>query len=273
MLDACGTQQAILGINTASGDNLLLVLVKNSPCYTFSVFNTVATYGSTTITPSTWHSILVTYQYNSSTGKTDIKHYLDLVMDVSTVGNTKIVDDVNGKMSIGQEYDANSRSDYFKGFVWEVVLYNYAISFTDYQTLLSSPGRPSSPCTFSQYANPDGTCGNCLPSCTTTGCVDSDNCSLCADERCGYCTDFAPGSCVSCITNASVIGGVCVCNDGFYHVLVSNTCLDCDSTCGKCTDAGPNKCTGCKSDAELGGNTCVCSTGYYPSPGGELFSM
>ena len=83
-------------------------------------------------------------------------------MGISSVGNTKIVDDVNGKMSIGQEYDS-SKSDYFQGYVWEVILYNYAISSTEYQTLLSSPGRPSSTCTFSQYANLDRTCGNCLP--------------------------------------------------------------------------------------------------------------
>ena len=280
MLETCGSQRTLFGKNDAppSNANLFLIMIRSSPCVVFSVLNASFTYGVTTITTNTWHNVLVTMQYNPSTGKTDVAHYLDLVTDVTQSASFKMVDDINGQACIGQEYDNGPvKSDFFKGYIWQVTLYNYAISFTEYQAQVLGPAQPASAtfplstCGLTQYVKSDGTCGNCLAACTN-GCVDGTDCSYCVEDMCAYCTTFGAGPCAKCINNASVVAGTCTCDDGYYYALASNSCPNCDVTCAKCSDAGSNKCTGCKSGAELSAGTnsaCKCSSGYYTLTGAD----
>lgn len=273
MLEVCGGQRTLFGKNDAppSNSNLLLLMIRSSPCVIFSVVNAQFLYGTTVITTNVWHNVLLTFQYNPTTGNTDFKLYFDLVTDSTLSAATKMVDDINGLACIGQEYDNGpNKSDFFKGWIWQVSLYNYAISYAEYQAQVLGPGQPASAtftlstCRVNQYISA-GACVNCLASCTK-GCVTGTSCYLCADYMCAYCSSFEAGSCLGCISNAAIVAGVCVCTDGFYYVLASNTCPSCDSSCATCSDAGSSKCTSCKSGAQLTAgvnSSCICSPGFF----------
>ena len=274
MLDVCGSQRTLFGKNDAppSAANLLLLMIRSSPCNVFSVVNAQFIYGSAVITTNVWHNVLLTFQYNPATGNTDFKLYFDLATDSTLSAAMKMVDDINGQACIGQEYDSGPvKSDFFKGSIWQVTLYNYAISYTTYQAQVLGPGQPASAtftlstCGVNQYISAGGACVNCLASCTS-GCVTGTSCYFCADSMCAYCSSFEAGSCLSCINNAAIVAGACACSDGFYYALASNTCPSCDSSCATCSAAGPSKCTACKSGAQLTAgvnSSCSCSSGYF----------
>lgn len=89
-------------------------------------------------------------------------------------------------------------------------------------------------------------------------------------NACGVCTGVESTKCSACVSNASLVSGVCKCNAGFGYSIEKNACLNltttgitnkfitklgnylqCDSACKEC--AGPNndQCTVCNTGTTL----------------------
>lgn len=235
---------------SSSNTNILLTFV-NSACKLYLVIGSSSSIGDISMSLHTWHSALYTFQCDPSISKTNTKLFLDLVLDKEVQLAGKLMDNVNGHMSIWQEYDGYALSDFFKGYIWQVKLYNYAISLTEYQTEVFGPGQPASTsfqlsvCGQNQYITSTGACANCQTSCSY-GCSSGLNCYF-PDPLCTYCTTFESGSCVTCVGQASLVGGLCTCNSEYVYVSASpSTCVPCDVTCLACQDIGSTQCLVCK---------------------------
>jgi len=117
----------------------------------------------------------------------------------------------------------------------------------------TSPTRhcePLQPCTFNQYRKPlpDGTCGDCHPTCAT--------CSGGLATECLTCAGLLPQE-TSCVET---------CSPGYY--LSGARCLPCPATCEACTSF--SQCTACASaDDYLQDGVCVaeCRSDYFVRAG------
>lgn len=114
-------------------------------------------------------------------------------------------------------------------------------------------------------ATPRGDC-ICAPGAFTT--TDAQSCILCS-SLCVTCSGSST-NCLSCVANASPVGGVCTCNSAFYpNPTADIACAACDLTCLTCSGAGPNACASCYPNAVLGivtPLTCDCAATFDPFP-------
>lgn len=273
MLEEFGDNALFAQNYPSSGINYLLFFAADYKLYGNLLDTDIK--GKAVITKNVWHNALFTFQYSPSTGTTDAAFYLNLMADSTASLATRLIVDINGVASIGQDYDPGfEKTDFFKGCIWQVTLYNYAISYQTYQDLILGPGQPASAaftlstCSLNQYIDEEGNCANCLPSCAA-GCVNGQNCDYCADYKCTNCTSFETGSCVACINNLVAVDGECICSVGYYYDISSNSCLNCDETCFTCKLGNNNDCMSCKSGAVLREGPpgeCACSSTHFAFP-------
>ena len=110
-----------------------------------------------------------------------------------------------------------------------------------------------------------------MPSLCPTGQYYDAGTSSCqpCHALCSQCTSASNGNCQACVTDATLTGGSCTCNSGFF--FDSSTCVACDVLCGDCTAAGSTNCSSCAPGAALidGTTECVasCPSGKYESAG------
>ncbi|CAG9312392.1 unnamed protein product [Blepharisma stoltei] len=95
-------------------------------------------------------------------------------------------------------------------------------------------------------------------------CSVADYCNMCYQARCLVC-NVATLTCTTCITNASIISGVCQCNLGTYWDASSRKCIICDKLCSSCSDKF--SCTTCLGANVLVSNVCLraCPYGFGAS--------
>lgn len=270
------TRNTIFAQNYAStGTNYLLFLTRDCKTYAYLQNDNNDFFGEV-MTQNEWHLLMLTFEYPSSTGKTVITLYRDLAEDSAITRTMNYTVNIKGDASIGMEYDDGSKkTDFFKGYIWQVILYNYAISYETHQAQFLGSGKPASAtftlstCALNQYIDEGGNCFYCLSSCATTGCVKGNSCNYCADYKCAVCTTFDIGSCTTCINNLAVVNGNCTCYDGYYLHFSLSSCLSCEKTCVTCKGGSSSECMSCKSGAALSegpSGECICFSTHFASP-------
>ena len=148
--------------------------------------------------------------------------------------------DLNFKLGYSTVKDTS-----YKGFVYEFIIYNYAISPSDpkenpcYCDLCTETGDCLSECEITEYIIPVDTCQTCPSECPS-GCRSSTNCGQNEDPLCKEYSGFELKQCTKCINLAELTQSGCKCVENSNQV--SNTCV-------------------CKSNYEQVDNSCVLC--YY----------
>ncbi|OMJ94432.1 hypothetical protein SteCoe_2488 [Stentor coeruleus] len=131
----------------------------------------------------------------------------------------------------------------FYGFIWRIQWINGV--YNDNPELVVCTASVINDCLWdcpiNDFFNSTvGACQSCLSSCA--GCKQSYDCSLCANSLCKTCDNYY--TCSECITNTTLVNGVCECKTNFYMTTLSSgalTCLNCAPTC-QTTCYGPSPC-------------------------------
>ncbi|CAG9335140.1 unnamed protein product [Blepharisma stoltei] len=173
--------------------------------------------------------------------------------------------------------DSLALNSFYFGFLWDLKVYNAPISSS--LTLSSCNGCSLCPidnsnaCLDSCLINSfwDGSsCSLCLPACFSHGCVRGDkNCNLCQDVICEICDDYT-GTCMTCKTNAALVGSNCQCNEGYYWNSNNEECDLCDTSCKTCTSSTYLDCLTCVDGLDMASRICMasCPLGYSKSSSG-----
>ncbi|CAG9330192.1 unnamed protein product [Blepharisma stoltei] len=126
-------------------------------------------------------------------------------------------------------------------------------------------------CNTGYFFNTLTVCSACMSNCMN--CIYSaTNCVACSDP-----THMSAAPTCACPANSALIGGLCVCNKGYYYSSntvcsicspVCATCTVAHDVCSSCTDSvhssGTPTCA-CPNFSTLTGGACVCNQGYYYS--------
>lgn len=143
-------------------------------------------------------------------------------------------------------------------------------------------------------------CLNCPDNCLSCSGLD-----FCFDCKAGYslyqnqcfpctglCTKCSDTQCLTCVSNALLASGQCLCDSGYYSTgetcescispcvkcsslnfcqdcikgfyLNQNSCSQCPSLCLECNSIS---CSVCKTNSHVIGGTCVCKDGFYEDGG------
>ncbi|CAG9335197.1 unnamed protein product [Blepharisma stoltei] len=178
-------------------------------------------------------------------------------------------------ITIGASYlDSSNLQSFFNGFLWDLKVYN-TLSVTSL-TLTTCIGCSLCPidnsnaclysCNIDKYWS-GSSCASCLSECSSKGCVRADkNCNLCQDVICEICDDYT-STCITCKTNASLLGTSCQCNSGYYWNTNNESCEVCESTCKTCKGSTYLDCLTCADGRYIVSGICTlsCPLGYSKS--------
>ena len=171
------------------------------------------------------------------------------------LGNTWYLDEpTNFVFSVGASYSGSGvLENFFKGFIWEVRLYNYALDPTTlYLDSGCIEGCSICPIENSNHCLPEcgidsfwnrNNCAGCPSNCLY-GCSREGTCNLCANPLCDVCEGFELGECTDCKENAG--GSPCTCNSGYG--LLQDQCVACGDD-----------------SSEVVNSECFCKDSYYNS--------
>ena len=211
-----------------------------------------------------WSFIMLSIDYNSGS---------HLSINTNKIPSTPIylsdvpfVDIRNSVLILG---GSNYISSYFTGFIYEISIYTYQADInslvldsevcgTCNQCPLS--GMCFSACNITSYPI-SNSCQKCPESCST-GCINDNSCSLCADANCLVCSSYTEDTCTQCNIGYELLNRICVaCNSTSYYDASSFACLSCDTLCSTCVDG--STCTTCELNSALTStSTCECIQGY-----------
>ena len=268
---ASGFQTVLSHCDPSNADqaiaNILRLYLRNDLAVVLNS-QTITLQGSA-LSLNTWYCITATLEFDSSTGTSTLKIYMNGAVDtVTSVTGEYLLGDVSAVTTIGMDYDLGSvPSDFFRGFMWEVKLWNYAISVATVQSHIvgSSPSSAAFPLsTCGQTFYDSG--GSCLP-CSTAcayGCIRNIDCYYCADSLCTNCNSFeSSATCSACKFHATLVLGICTCDSGYYFLVATGSCDACYGACKTCTGPATTQCTSCLANAYLSAGSCLCSAGYF----------
>ncbi|CAG9321678.1 unnamed protein product [Blepharisma stoltei] len=230
--------------------------------------NSYTATSSSSILMNQWNFVYIS-SFISSSQKQAIKFLVSTVSDTTEFVSNWYQDlQSSFTITIGAKKSSGAYLNFYRGFLWDLKIYNIIPTSTLYSTSCSS-GCSYCPidnsntclpnCPISKY--PSGaTCGDCDGSCNK-GCVRSSDCNLCNDAICAVCSDFT-STCTTCKSNAAVSGSNCACNSGYYWSSASLSCTHCPSNCDACS--GIFVCTTCTGSYNLIQGVCMlsCLTGY-----------
>ncbi|CAG9335172.1 unnamed protein product [Blepharisma stoltei] len=182
-------------------------------------------------------------------------------------------------IAIGACYSSpTSLISFFNGFLWDLKIYNTPIAVSSLASSscnwcsicpIDNGNACIDPCGLDKYL--DGSiCVACSLGCSTNGCVRSDkSCNLCKDVICKVCDDYT-NTCITCKTNANLVGTSCQCNSGYYWNTINEDCELCDISCKTCTSSSSLDCLSCADGyySSLGVCKVECPVGYSSSPSG-----
>ena len=130
-----------------------------------------------------------------------------------------------------------ANSDGFKGFLWRFTIISGQIiipikpvcSLTLWDDCLWN-------CNLQTWFN-NGTCIDCLDSCHR-GCVISTDCNICLNPLCDQC-EYFDNSCKLCKQdkNLTLVGSLCVCEQGLYMNNSEINCSPCIEGCLNCSNS------------------------------------
>ena len=154
----------------------------------------------------------------------------------------------------------------YTGFIYNVYIWNTAITdLSGYSsfTVCTAYAQDSCmwECNFAHYLGPDSLCDGCKNGCSL-GCVVANSCNICQDQLCGVCLDFG-NTCISCVTYAQMVSGVCQCNSD--AVVSDGSCHLCYTSCSTCFSTYNNGCLSCTTVGDLlveGVCLSVCPDGF-----------
>ncbi|MCT4638291.1 MAG: T9SS type A sorting domain-containing protein [Bacteroidales bacterium] len=133
-----GESQILFAINTSGGGNICnLQLQTDEVLGVYDGSNTHRT--TTTITDGNWHH--VGYTYNATTNETII--YVDGVAE-ATFTNAQAVT-ANAKISLGQEWDGSTKSNYYEGKMTEVSVWNTVLNSNEVELLKQTAIKSTHP--------------------------------------------------------------------------------------------------------------------------------
>ena len=129
-----GESQVLLAINTSSGGNISnLQITTDEQLSIYEGSNSIKS--GTTVTDGAWH--FVGYTYNEVTGETVM--YVD-GKPVKTFSNSQRVESTS-LISLGQEFDNSSMSNYFEGEMTEVSIWNEILDSAEVSKIMMKPVR------------------------------------------------------------------------------------------------------------------------------------
>ncbi|CAG9312421.1 unnamed protein product [Blepharisma stoltei] len=215
---------------------------------------------------SGWHYIAFTGGLSS--GNTVISLSIDGMSATSATSASFSYYKDLGSLYIAKDTTASAG---FTGFLWSLKIYNdntYAAQ--EWKTsgcsgCTTCPSELICPdsCPFGQFYSTS--CISCTGSCPY-GCRSTFTCRLCKDKECLACTTF-DGPCTSCITNASISGATCVCNNNAFWEQSSDGCQICDDLCSQCQTNKYFLCSSCVATFTLVSDICLRGCPYgFTSP-------
>jgi len=222
------------------------------------------------LSPNTWYCLTATVSFDSTTGVSRLRLYRNGALDVtSSISGKYLRGDDSAVTTIGMDYDLGLvASDFFRGFLWEVKMWNYEVSLSTVQNHIlganspASAAFPLSTCGQTFYAS-GVSCLSCMSTCAY-GCIRAIDCYYCTDPLCINCNSFeSTAACTSCKYHASLVSGLCACDSGYYFRSVSGSCEACYAACQTCTGPATTQCTSCLSNAYLSAGSCLCIPGYF----------
>ncbi|CAG9321665.1 unnamed protein product [Blepharisma stoltei] len=223
-----------------------------------------------------WQNIIVIFQRTSYAP--GFSFYINQVQatNINSITNSMFIDFSRSNFIVGYSFQ---HSLYFKGFIYEISIYNYAITYQAPSNNCGCSDCANSgndclrPCAFNEFY--DGSCKGCDGGCAT-GCMRNGNCYMNLDPLCVSATGFAISECTSCITNASGAGTQCNCISHMHYDLQTLACvcdstwpycISCDSYCSQCTGNYYYLCDLCIAGKVLVDGVCLDSCPYgFSSP-------
>lgn len=119
-----GESEAIVGMNSSNNDICNLYVTTDNELAMWDGANTQST--GITVADSQWH--FVGYTYNNSNDSTHV--YVDGIM-LKKYKNAQHITSETSRISIGQEYDDDTRSNFFNGMITEVSVWKTVLNPTD----------------------------------------------------------------------------------------------------------------------------------------------
>ncbi|MBL4702907.1 MAG: LamG domain-containing protein, partial [Flavobacteriales bacterium] len=138
-----GDAQYIVGMNTSGSGNICLFGVHtNEKLLIYDGAN--SRYGTSIITDGIWH--YVGYTYDEVTNET--KMYVDGLVE-NTYTNSQSITASSNRISIGQEFDGSTTSNFFEGLLTELTIWNEVLDSAEIAALISGTVEATHP----KYAN------------------------------------------------------------------------------------------------------------------------
>ncbi|CAG9335208.1 unnamed protein product [Blepharisma stoltei] len=249
----------------------LTLTLKDSSTVTY-----IGTNASLQVTLAQWVFISATSGI-SSTPEQTISFTMNSFSDISSDLGDSWLEDLESSffISIGARHlDSTHFSSFFNGFLWDMKIYNtLAIPILTEGSCNGCSLCPNDNsnicldnCLIGSFWN-GNSCASCLSGCSNSGCVRKDkSCNHCQDVVCELCDDYT-STCITCKSNASLIGSSCQCNVGFYWNIDNESCDACDASCKSCTSSKYLDCLACANGLYLVSGICLasCPQGYSRS--------
>ena len=241
---------------------------------------------SSAYTLDSWNHLGLIVSYDEATVTTSIQPQVNALEQVAvSISNMVLIESPLSWGAIGARYDGSDTgrviSTYYTGFIYSINVYTGTRLMTDISNEVysancdgpcsdcpASNGRCQWTCAWDQYEDENGVCQSCNCGAqhisSWSGCVDGDDCSLCADPTCNACDDFTTLECNSCDTS-----GACVCASGQYHETDTDLCTACNPACDECNESTIYRCSECATGRFLQTDATFCylfcPTGYDES--------
>ena len=126
-----GDAQMLLGLNTSSGGAISNFYVRDTEKLTIHDGNNIQSTNKV-VTDGVWH--FVGYTYNEATNETKI--YVDGALEKTFTNGQSIAS--NSQVSLGQEFDNSSKSNFYDGKITEVSFWNEVLTTFDIQDIMNS---------------------------------------------------------------------------------------------------------------------------------------
>ncbi|OMJ79754.1 hypothetical protein SteCoe_20140 [Stentor coeruleus] len=165
----------------------------------------------------------------------------------------------------------NKGLEYFDGFLYSIEIYVKPQSLDDMVEIVDCDNCLVCPITGICIPNCNITtyysiitmeCSPCQDFCSSVGCRNPNNCSLCFDPNCLNCANYKKNSCTQCENTYEFQDHKCIpCTQLEFF---DNQTLKCQSCEGLCVDCiSKTQCISCKNNSSIDNNgRCMCDQGY-----------
>ncbi|OMJ79755.1 hypothetical protein SteCoe_20141 [Stentor coeruleus] len=161
--------------------------------------------------------------------------------------------------------------EYFNGFLYSIETYVMPQSLDDMVEIVDCDNCLVCPITGICIPNCNITtyysiitmeCDPCQDFCSSIGCRNPNNCSLCFDPNCLNCTNYNKNSCMKCENSYVFQDHKCIpCAQLEFFDNQTQKCQSCEGLCVDCISK--TQCISCKNNSSINNNKqCICDQGY-----------